>query len=102
MTVYVYFILFTFYNVGEKRKLWTGVRAAELLRRFTSCFQVDAKAPNVVTSRRCLGENGTEFLESAACLFFVTEQVKLFCYRDDGNVNDNATDQWFDWLNEEK
>ena len=21
---------------------------------------------------------------------------------DDGNVNDNATNQWFDWLNEEK
>ena len=21
---------------------------------------------------------------------------------DDGNVNDNVTNQWFDWLNEEK
>ena len=86
VTVYVHLILFTFYNVGEKRKLWTGVRAAELLCRFTSCFQVDAKAPNVVTSRRCLGENGTEFLESACrtCSMFIfrdwTSQIVLLSW----------------------
>ena len=32
-----------------------------------------------------------------------TFQVLLGSLRsDDGNVNDNATNQWFDWLNEEK
>ena len=33
-----------------------------------------------------------------AVLCKTTESLRF----DDGNVNDNATNQWFDWLNEEK